>query len=441
MIATGLTILAALAALLSLVLLRQSRRQLEQHRVLLDALPDGLLLVSDNGRIRLHNAAAARLLGQPGTALQGTPLQQWLPQFNSHGRAHLQCDVLIDGKQQALDVRRVATALHGDAIVLTQTAMLHSTPAEDAERFKRSQYFASMGTWDWSIDTDKLYWSEAIYGMFGYKPGEVTPSYELFCSSVHPDDREHVRAGERRCIETGHNHDEEYRVVWPDGSIHWLRETGNVVKDANGQPTRMMGVVRDISEEKASVSQLQQLARHDPLTGLPNRLLLEEFLTQALTRARTNATRVALVFIDLNGFKQINDEHGHAVGDQLLVNIAQRLRQTLRESDLVARLGGDEFVGVIEGLSLGRSLHDDAQLIGEKLLQQLTQPIDLDNASLQVGASLGIAMFPEHGPNIDSLIHIADQAMYAAKRNGDNQYCLGAANLGEPPNPAGQTTT
>nr|WP_298146344.1 diguanylate cyclase [uncultured Pseudomonas sp.] len=414
-----------------LLALLQRRRQLEQQRALLEALPHGVLLVDGDGCIRLHNAAAARLLGQSKTGLAGTALQQWLPQFNPHASEHLQCTLTIEGRQQVLEVNRRATAQHGDVIVLTQAPALQNNPAEDAERFKRSQYFASMGTWDWSIDTEKLYWSEAIYGMFGFKPGEVTPSYELFCSSVHPDDRERVRAGEQRCIETGQNHDEEYRVVWPDGSIRWLRETGNVIKDANGQPTRMMGVVRDITDEKASVSQLQRLARHDPLTGLPNRLQLEEFLTQALARARTRGTRVALVFIDLNGFKQINDMHGHAIGDRLLVSLAERLRQTLRESDLLARLGGDEFVGVIEGLSLSRSLHEDTRTIGEKLLLPLTQPIDLGDLSLKVGASLGIAMFPEHGPNTDSLIHVADQAMYAAKRSGNSEYCLGVTNLGE----------
>ncbi|ROL76228.1 hypothetical protein BLX41_15085 [Pseudomonas protegens] len=89
---------------------------------------------------------------------------------------------------------------------------------DDAERFKRSQYFVRIGTWDWEVDIQRLYWSEAIYGMFGFKVGKVLPSYELFCSCVHPDDRQRVRAGESRCLETGENHDEEYRVVWSDGS-------------------------------------------------------------------------------------------------------------------------------------------------------------------------------------------------------------------------------
>jgi diguanylate cyclase (GGDEF)-like protein/PAS domain S-box-containing protein len=437
MLATSLAILAALLIVsLALVLLRLRRieQHLVQHRALLDSLPQGLLLVSRDDRISVHNATAARLLGHPAATLQGMPLPRWLQQPGEHAATPTRQHILLPaaGKPQIVDVNRIPAANQGHAFVLTQATHQHDNPGEDVERFKRSQYFACIGTWDWSIDTDKLYWSEAIYDMFGLRAGEVTPSYELFYTCVHPDDREQVRAGELRCIATGHNHDEEYRVIWPDGSIHWLRETGNVVKDANDQPIKMMGVVRDISEEKASVSRLKQIARHDPLTGLPNRLLLEEFLTHALARARSSATRVALVFIDLNGFKQINDKHGHAVGDQVLVSTAQRLQQTLRESDMVARLGGDEFVVIIEGLTRSKSLHDEAHMISEKILQRLSQPLSLGNASHQVGASLGIAMYPEHGPNIDSLIHIADQAMYAAKRNGNNQYCLGTLSTGEP---------
>ncbi len=221
----------------------------------------------------------------------------------------------------------------------------------DAERFKRSQYFARIGTWDWEVDTDRLYWSDAIYGMFGFKIGEITPSYALFCACVHPDDRVRVREGELRCLETGENHDEEYRVVWPDGTIRWLRETGNVVRNDHDAVIKMMGVVRDITEEKASASYLQHLAHFDPLTGLPNRLVLEERLSEALEQARRSLTRVALVFIDLNGFKAINDHYGHAAGDRVLITTATRLKRILRATDTVARIGGDEFVVILQGLA------------------------------------------------------------------------------------------
>ncbi|MGZ0787160.1 diguanylate cyclase [Pseudomonas sp. TKO26] len=295
----------------------------------------------------------------------------------------------------------------------------------DAERFKRSQYFARIGTWDWEVDTQRLYWSEAIYGMFGFKVGEVVPSYELFCSCVHPEDRERVRAGELRCLETGENHDEEYRVVWPDGSIHWLRETGNVVKNVHDTTIKMLGVVRDITDEKVSTRQLQQLAHFDPLTGLPNRLMLEQRLSRALEQARHNQTRVALVFVDLNGFKAINDQYGHAAGDRVLSATARRLQGILRSSDTVARIGGDEFVVVLEGLSQELDLTEEARRIGEKIFNELSPPVEVDSQRHSIGSSLGVAVFPDHAGRMDQLLHIADLAMYEAKRSGNNQYRLG----------------
>jgi diguanylate cyclase (GGDEF)-like protein/PAS domain S-box-containing protein len=293
----------------------------------------------------------------------------------------------------------------------------------DAERFKRSQYFARIGTWDWEVDTDRLYWSDAIYGMFGFKIGEVTPSYALFCACVHPDDRARVRAGELRCLETGENHDEEYRVVWPDGTIRWLRETGNVVKNEHDKTIKMMGVVRDITEEKASASYLRHLAHFDPLTGLPNRLVLEERLAEALEQARVNDTRVALVFVDLNGFKAINDHYGHAAGDRVLMTTATRLQKILRATDTVARIGGDEFVIILQGLPQGRSLQDEARSIVRK--SSSSSPRPSPSATTSATSAPAWACVPDHAPSMDRLIHIADLAMYAAKRSGNNQYRLG----------------
>jgi diguanylate cyclase (GGDEF)-like protein/PAS domain S-box-containing protein len=397
-------------ALLS-VLLRQ-HRQLRQADALLQELDQGVLQLHRDGRVARHNRAAAELLGCAGRSLRGEPVQQWLPQPLTD-----ETQVLArgsDGQQRSLRVTRLASG-----------HLLLRPLQTEAERFQRSQYFARIGTWDWDIDTNRLYWSEAIYAMFGHPVGAVTPSYELFCQSVHPDDREHVRAGELRCIETGENHDEEYRVIWPDGTVRWLRETGNVIKDANGTPVKMMGVVRDITEEKAWASQMHRLAHHDPLTGLPNRLVFEERLGNALERARCSASRVALVFIDLNGFKAINDRLGHRAGDQVLVTMAARLREALRGSDSVARLGGDEFVAILEGLSPAHPPELEGQAIAGKLLAVLSPPVPVDDSLQQIGTSLGIALFPEHAQSMDRLIHIADQAMYAAKRSGDNQYRLG----------------
>lgn len=403
-----------LATLPSLTLLRVLNRQRRQHYALLTEMDVGVVQLARDGRVCWHNPAAAELLGCSSTPLLGLRLRERLPQLAAlSGSVQVTGD---DGQRRALHISQ-----QGTQWVLIRPILV------EAERFQRSQYFARIGTWDWDIDTNHLYWSDAIYGMFGYSVNEVTPSYELFCNAVHPDDRARVRTGELRCIETGENHDEEYRVVWPDGTLHWLRETGNVVKDELGTPIKMMGVVRDITEEKAWANQLHRLAHHDPLTGLPNRLVFEERLESALALARRNHSRIALVFIDLNGFKAINDSLGHAAGDQVLRTTATRLHDALRNSDNVARLGGDEFVIVLEGLSAERAPEDEAQVIAQRLLVPLDAPIRLGDTLQRVGVSLGIALFPDHAQTRDQLIHVADLAMYEAKRSGDNQYRLGQA--------------
>lgn len=413
-------LLLPLLAMAGLITLTLRYRRLRQQRMLLERLDEGVIHLNARGLIKAHNPAVRTLLGCSETDLRGRPLTDWLPQLSAQATQSVNLQG-SDGRQRTLRICRIPSLGSSGVLLLLQP---QSSVAE-RERFQRSQYFARIGTWDWDIDTDRLYWSEAIYAMFGYQIGEVTPSYQLFCDSVHPDDREKVRAGELRCIETGENHDEEYRVIWPDGSIHWLRETGNVIKDAQGKPLKMMGVVRDITEEKASVSQLHRLAHHDPLTGLYNRLRFEEHLREALLRAQQNGTRAALVFIDLNGFKAINDDLGHAAGDQVLIELGRRLQQVLRDSDSVARLGGDEFVVLLEGLSPQRSIKEEAAAIAAKLLTAVLPPINLDQGQQQIGVSLGIALYPEHGSSVDRLLHSADQAMYEAKRSGDNQYRVG----------------
>ena len=418
-------LLAALPSLLLLVMLyfrQRDTQQLErQHQKLVEQLSDGVLWVGRDGLIRQYNTAARDLLDPGEVDLLESRLTDWLPAFFGAPIEPRQqvLSIATSGRQRWLEVSRL-----GDSTAQGTLLLIKPVVAE-AERYQRSQYFARIGTWDWDIDTNRLYWSDAIYGLFGYQVGEVMPSYDLFCASVHSEDRDHVRAGELRCIETGENHDEEYRVVWPDGSVHWLRETGNVIKDVYGTPVKMMGVVRDITEEKAWASQMHQLAHHDALTGLPNRLVFESRLRTALERARRSDTRVALVFIDLNAFKTINDQLGHSAGDQVLVATATRLRDTLRESDSVARVGGDEFVVILEGLALGLNLEDEARGICEKLLDALAAPVQIGTTLQPIHASLGIAVFPDDAPNMDRLIHLADLAMYTAKRSGNNQYHLG----------------
>jgi len=179
-----------------------------------------------------------------------------------------------------------------------------------------------------------------------------------------------------------------------------------------------VGIVRDITERKRAEGELTQMALYDHLTGLPNRTNFFDKLEFSLSHARRNKSVLALLFIDLDGFKKVNDTFGHTMGDHLLEEVAQRLRASIRESDTVARMGGDEFTIILNNLQD----IEGASCMAEKLIKAINQPIDLDGNTCNVGASIGIAVYPDHDGNINDLINAADSAMYQAKANGKNKY-------------------
>lgn len=281
----------------------------------------------------------------------------------------------------------------------------------DLDRLRTSQTVSGVGTWDWRVDSDTLHWSDEVFPMFGFRPGEVVPSYALFCAMLHPEDAARVREGEIACVGGAGPHDQEYRVVWGDGTVRWLRETGDTIRDVSGRPMRMIGTVRDITEDKAREQRMLHLAFHDELTGLPNRAYFRVRADDALARARRADGKAALAFIDLDRFKPVNDRHGHAVGDAVLVALAGRLRAALRSSDCVARLGGDEFVAILEGLEA----REEAEAVAAKLLAAIHAPMRVEELSLKLEASVGIALYPDDSDDVESLLQAADRAMYRAK--------------------------
>ena len=210
-----------------------------------------------------------------------------------------------------------------------------------------------------------------------------------------------------------------------DGEIYpeWL--TISAVRDDGGRTTHYVAVFTDISVLKRSQEHLEFLARHDALTGLPNRLMLKDRLQQALAKARRRHGTVALLFLDLDGFKGINDSLGHALGDQLLTIAARRMRERLRVGDTLGRLGGDEFLIVLEQ----RVREGDAARVADLLLQLLAEPIAIDQHELFISASIGISVYPDDGKDVDTLLRNADLAMYRAKDMGRNQYQFYAPEL------------
>ena len=172
---------------------------------------------------------------------------------------------------------------------------------------------------------------------------------------------------------------------------------------------------------------LHRMAQYDQLTGLPNRALFYDRLKIAVARAHREETQLALLFIDLDRFKEVNDTLGHTMGDLLLQGVAKRLMDCVRGCDTVARLGGDEFVVLLEGLRAGES----PQPMAQKMLAAFSQPFDLHGTTLRIQPSIGIALYPDHGVHESALLSRADEAMYVAKRGGGNQSFLHPGNLGE----------
>ncbi|MDP2832226.1 MAG: diguanylate cyclase [Pseudomonadota bacterium] len=231
-------------------------------------------------------------------------------------------------------------------------------------------------------------------------------------------------------LKSGRHTDEFYQLMWAEliATGHWQgelwdrRKNGEVypewltisaVRDTNGAVQSYVGVFSDISHIKRSEAELERLAHYDPLTGLPNRILMHAQLNHALDRARRHKERVAIMVLDLDGFKTVNDSLGHPAGDLLLQTIAGRLQQLLRREDTVARMGGDEFAVIVEAIS-------NPGLIAEKIIQAVSEPVELDGHSALVTASVGIALYPEDGNDTTSLLQAADMAMYASKQAGRN---------------------
>ncbi|MGD9786731.1 MAG: EAL domain-containing protein [Sulfuricellaceae bacterium] len=204
----------------------------------------------------------------------------------------------------------------------------------------------------------------------------------------------------------------EWQARRADGELFWVEVSLRATTIAGQQ--RVLAVVRDISERKQAAEKAAFYAMHDPLTALPNRRLLTDRLEQAIALAHRHGGEAALLFIDLDRFKAINDTLGHGVGDELLVRIAERLRGLMRESDTVGRLGGDEFLAVVQELRQ----KEDASLVAQKILDTLSRPFMVGDRELTVSVSIGIALYPQDGDSVESLIRSADMAMLAAKQAG-----------------------
>ncbi|OQX31868.1 MAG: hypothetical protein B0D96_09550 [Candidatus Sedimenticola endophacoides] len=289
------------------------------------------------------------------------------------------------------------------------------------ERFRIAGKAAYDLIFEWDVAAGSIEWHGDIDGILHYPTGEVSATLHTWLERIHPDDIDAYREIIERYRSATDPLRLQHRVRHHDGGYrHWSNHAIPIL-DGQGRPSRWIGVCTDITEQIEHQRQLEYAAHHDILTNLPNRILLADRLQQALTQAERRHARLMVAYLDLDGFKEINDAHGHSIGDHLLINLASRLHEILREGDTIARLGGDEFVLVLLDVQEG---NERASLL-RRILDTTSQPVVIDDKPLQVSGSLGVTVYPQpHEVNADQLLRQADQAMYQAKLLGKNRYHL-----------------
>lgn len=284
------------------------------------------------------------------------------------------------------------------------------------ERESQALTFAGLGGLELDVRAANISLSEQHARLLGLPGEQRSLSLTDYRHLIMAEDRQLFNDAIKLCL-LGHTSlDLEYRVVWADGTQHWIHTRGNVALDVQGVPVRLLALSQDITARKNAEDEVRFIAHHDALTGLPNRALLRDRFQLAINVARRNRTRLAVLFIDLDHFKDINDSLGHEVGDALLVSVAERMRQSLRDTDTVCRQSGDEFIALMPAVRDS----NDAGHLAEKIVQAVAMPHAILGHDICITCSAGISLYPDDGETIDALMRHADSAMYHAKGMGRN---------------------
>ncbi|MBL4774642.1 MAG: EAL domain-containing protein [Mariprofundus sp.] len=289
-----------------------------------------------------------------------------------------------------------------------------------------AQRVAKLGNWTWDIDRKELFVSEESYRIFGVPRVAPGVFHKLLLNSVQQDDQKNFDIALHKAID-GEAADISFKALLPNGEKKTILMHLDHSADQEESEQRIFGTFQDISEQRRAEESIRQLAYYDTITGLPNRDLFKEHLSMALHHASRNKEKIAIMFLDLDNFKRVNDSLGHEAGDKLLKIISERLHDSVRSSDLaardiadvnasVARLGGDEFTIMLSGL------HgiEHVQMIAQRILERIAEPVMLSGNRLSVSSSIGISMYPEDGDSIETLLKCADAAMYEVKSQGRN---------------------
>lgn len=307
--------------------------------------------------------------------------------------------------------------------------------AEAARGASEEHYLQAVGAmqdavWDWDLETGKVYFSSRWKEMLGYSHADpFSDSVSEWKDRLHPDDREIVLALLDNALTGRSLHfASQHRLRTRRGEVLWVMERGKILRDRQGRPVRLTTTASDITEVRLRADETERQAMYDVLTELPNRSLYFDRLEQALHAAQRYGTKLVVMVVNLNRFHEVNERHGHAAGDRVLRDVAQRMTMQLRRLDTAARLGNDEF-----GILLPDSDLPHAVLPMHRLLRALEQPFPLDSGSLTLAATIGVALYPVHGESADTLVQHAQVALHQARRARTDHGIYGeAAGAGHP---------
>ncbi len=410
-------------------------------KILTDTMSDGLLATDESGLVVAINPAMRKISGFDNAAdldawacrLFRDPALAALGAEPAFGEPPLPCQYLASGIEQVrhaplfrrdgsmIDVEFSTKAILEEAQFRgTVTVFRDITERLLAEENLRLSSHVFENTAEGIIITDQhghiLVVNEAFSRISGYTLDAVK-GHKPNILSAGPDNEQAYREM-NASLEHGDHWHGEFLNRKRSGSLYVIAMTVSAVRNPEGKLTHYVGVFRDISEQKQSTEMMQRFALHDILTGLPNRALLHERMDKVLRNYATSKKGAALLFLDLDQFKHINDSLGHGVGDQILQQVTGRLLGSVRDGDTVARIGGDEFFILLESITSHRQVEEVVQ----RILFDMTKHYLIDPLNLHLTCSIGISFFPEDGTDIESLVRKADMAMYEAKRNGRNSF-------------------
>jgi diguanylate cyclase (GGDEF)-like protein/PAS domain S-box-containing protein len=447
----AIVVLSLIAAVLSARLRRVERESVlerglheseERLRTITDNLPGLVAYIDDTERYQFASAAYENWVGLRPDRMRGRTVRElWgeeryamfqpnLQRALRGERVSYEYSVTNEGR----DRRMLATytpdrdgtgKIRGIFVLssdVTELVRARNEAREAHARLESALDHSSVALWDADLRNNRIYLSDAWGEIIGNQRGEIISTVEELGALVHPDDLEATRRGQLETMKGLRAHYVmEHRVRAGRDGWRWILSRGRVTErdPATGRALRMVGTNVDITDRKRVEEALQSVASTDPLTGLANRTALADRISLAVARCRRNGTSFALLYLDLDRFKEVNDSMGHSAGDKLLVQFAMRLRSCVRASDSVARLGGDEFVVLLDDLKE----REAAVRIAEKILQETRTPVRIDARQVAITTSIGIAHYVTEESGED-LLQRADSALYRAKRAGRDAYCL-----------------